>query len=81
MPATVSSFLTVAGIFVLRWRDPGRDRPYKAFLYPLTPLIYLVLTGWTLAYIVIDKPVEALAGLGLMALGGLFYAASRALDM
>lgn len=78
---TVSSFLTVAGIYVLRWRDPGRERPYRAFLYPLTPLVYLLLTGWTLAYIIVDRPMEALAGLGLIALGGLFYVVSLKLDM
>lgn len=73
----ISSLFTVAGIYVLRWRDPGRDRPYKTPGYPLTPLVYLVLTLWTLAYIVVNQPAEALFGFGLIALGGIFYLLSR----
>ena len=73
----LSSLLAVAGIYVLRWRDPGRDRPYKTFGYPVTPMVYLLLTLWTLVYIVIQRPGEALSGVGLIAAGGVFYALSR----
>ncbi|MGH8222923.1 MAG: APC family permease, partial [Woeseiaceae bacterium] len=44
----LNSFATVLGVFVLRARQPGLARPYRTFLYPVTPLIYLALTGWTL---------------------------------
>lgn len=69
----LSSFTTVLGIFVLRWRQPDLPRPYRTFLYPLPPLVYLALTGWTLTFVLISRPVEGLFGLGIIALGLVFY--------
>ena len=69
----LSSFTTVLGIFVLRWQQPDLPRPYKTFLYPLPPLIYLTLTGWTLTFVIISRPVEGLFGLGIIILGLVFY--------
>ena len=66
----LNSFLTVAGVFVLRLREPGLTRPYRAWGYPFTPLAYLALTGWTLLHIAADRPVEALVAAALVA-GGL----------
>lgn len=76
----VNTMLAVLGIFVLRWRDPGRPRPYRTFLYPLPPLIYLGLTCWTLIYILVQRPAEGLLGLGLIALGALLYVFTRFMD-
>jgi len=69
----LNSFATVLGIFVLRHRQPDLPRPYKTFLYPLPPLIYLSLTGWILWFVLVNRPVEGLFGLGIMAAGLLFY--------
>ncbi len=35
--------LTILGIFILRKKQPGLDRPYKAFGYPLLPALYIVM--------------------------------------
>jgi len=69
----LNSFATVLGVFVLRRQQPDLPRPYKTFLYPLTPLIYLALTGWTLYFVLINRPVEGLFGLGIIALGLVLY--------
>ena len=69
----LNSFATVLGAFVLRWREPDLPRPYKTFMYPITPLIYLALTGWTLWFVLISRPVEGLFGLGIIGSGLLFY--------
>ena len=69
----VNTFFTVCGIFILRWRRPDLPRPYRTPLYPLPPLIYLGFTGWTLTYILLDRPIEGLMGLGIIASGGAFY--------
>ena len=69
----LNSFATVLGIFVLRLRQPELPRPYRTFLYPLPPLIYLSLTGWTLWFVLLNRPVEGLFGLGIIAAGLLFY--------
>lgn len=69
----LNSFVTVLGVFVLRWRQPGLPRPYRTFGYPLTPLMYLALTGWTLVFVLVNRPAEGLFGLGLIATGLVFY--------
>lgn len=69
----LNSLATVLGVFVLRYRQPDLPRPYRTFLYPVTPLIYLALTGWTLTFVLMNKPTEGLFGLGIIALGLVFY--------
>ena len=73
----VSTLVTVAGLFVLRFRQPDLERPYRVIGYPLTPLIFLLITGWTLTYIILQRPTEAFWGLCIIAAGALFYAFSR----
>jgi APA family basic amino acid/polyamine antiporter len=69
----LNSFATVLGVFVLRRKQPDLPRPYRTFLYPLPPLIYLALTGWTLYFVLINRPVEGLFGLGIITLGLVLY--------
>ncbi len=69
----LNSFATVLGVFVLRYRQPALPRPYRTFLYPLTPLLYLALTGWTLTFVLLNKPTEGLFGLAIIAAGLVFY--------
>jgi basic amino acid/polyamine antiporter, APA family len=69
----LNNFATVLGVFVLRWKQPELPRPYKTFLYPITPLFFLALTGWTLWFVLISRPVEGLFGLGIIGSGLLFY--------
>jgi APA family basic amino acid/polyamine antiporter len=66
---TLSSFLTVLGVFVHRMRFPDVPRPYKTWGYPVTPIIFLAISLWMLIFIFQGKPVESLAGLGTIALG------------
>jgi APA family basic amino acid/polyamine antiporter len=73
----LNSFATVLGIFVLRRRQPSLARPYRTFLYPLPPLIYLSLTGWTLWFVLMNRPVEGLFGLGVIGSGMIVYFFSR----
>ena len=69
----VSSFLTVLGVFVLRIREPELERPYRIALYPLPPLVFLIVTGWTLVYIAWQRPTEALWGMAIIAAGAVLY--------
>ena len=71
-----NTFFAVAGVFVLRRRELPADS-YRTFGYPLTPLIYMGLMAWTLIYILINRPEEGIAGLGMIAAGGLLYFASE----
>ena len=63
------TFLTVAGVFVLRWRRPELPRPYRAWGYPITPLVFLLLNAWTIWFLVAQHPRESLAGLVTLLLG------------
>ena len=69
----VNTFFTVLGVFVLRWRQPDLSRPYRTPLYPLPPLLFLAITGWTLIYILKDRPEEGWMGLTIIASGAGFY--------
>ncbi len=73
----VSTFVTVLGLFVLRITQPQLERPYRVAGYPLTPLIFLLITGWTLIYIVVQRPTEGLWGMCIIAVGVGFYGLSQ----
>ena len=72
----LNTFFAVLGVFVLRWTQPELERPYKTWLYPLPPILFLGITGWTLVYTVMQRPVEALMCAGIIVSGALFYMAS-----
>jgi APA family basic amino acid/polyamine antiporter len=75
---TLSSFLTVLGVFVHRMKFPDVPRPYKTWGYPVTPFIFLAISLWMLIYIFLGKPVESLAGLATIALGlPVYFIASK----
>jgi APA family basic amino acid/polyamine antiporter len=61
-------------IFVMRRRYPDAERPYRAWGYPVVPLLFLLVTGWLLANTLMTSPRSALAGLALMAVGVPLYA-------
>lgn len=70
------SFLTVLGVFVLRWRRPELPRPFRCVGYPVTPAIFLALNLFAMVYTAQAKPVHALAGLATLAAGlGLYFLA------
>jgi APA family basic amino acid/polyamine antiporter len=74
---SLSTFLTVLGVFVLRWKNPGLARPYRTWGYPFTPIIFLLVTGWMLVFVLRDKPAESLAGLATVLAGLVFYLIDR----
>jgi APA family basic amino acid/polyamine antiporter len=61
--------LTILGIFRLRRTKPDLPRPYKAFGYPVLPLIYIILAGAICILLFIYKPKFTWPGLGIVLLG------------
>lgn len=57
------TFLTVSSIFVVRSRSTDEYKGYKTWGYPITPLIFLILSAWSLYFIITERPVESLMGL------------------
>lgn len=67
------SFLTVLGLVRLRITKPDLPRPYRTWGYPLTPLVFLLVTGFMMYYLVLQRPLQAALGVAAMLSGLLFY--------
>jgi APA family basic amino acid/polyamine antiporter len=65
----ISYALMVAGMMVLRRKQPQLERPYRMWGYPVTPLLFLAVAGGFLVNTLIEKPGPSLAGLALIATG------------
>jgi APA family basic amino acid/polyamine antiporter len=73
----LSSFLTVLGLIVLRFREPNLERPYKVWGYPVTPILFLAITLWMMTFVVLEKPKESLLGLITVLAGLIIFFFSR----
>ncbi len=61
--------LTIAGIFVLRRTQPDADRPYRAFGYPVLPVLYIIAATVILLVLAIYRTQTSWPGL-LIVLAG-----------
>ncbi len=75
---TLFASLAVSCVIVLRLRRPDMPRPFKVWAYPTIPLLFLVVSVWTMAWAIRGRPMESLLGLATaVAGGGLFYILRR----
>ena len=56
-------------IFTLRRTRPDLPRPYRAWGYPIVPLVFVLGSSWLVVNTLLERPIESLAGLLLMAAG------------
>lgn len=75
---TLCSFLAVLGVIVLRWTAPNLARPYRTWGYPLTPLVFLAVTGFMMYHLIAERPLQSLFGVAIMLVGLTVYAFSQA---
>jgi basic amino acid/polyamine antiporter, APA family len=61
--------LMVAGVIVLRHKQPGLARPYRMWGYPVTPALFVAIAFWFLVNMVKTRPLPSVAGLLLIAAG------------
>jgi basic amino acid/polyamine antiporter, APA family len=61
--------ITIAGIFVLRSKEPEAERPYKVPGYPITPIIYIVMALIICLILLYTKTKSTGGGLAIIALG------------
>jgi len=61
--------LTLAGLFVLRWKRPDMPRPYRAFGYPFLPALYLLMAVFLEIQLLRYKPQYTWPGLIIVLLG------------
>ncbi len=74
------SFFTVLGVIKLRIMRPDLPRPYRAWGYPVTPVIFLLVTLFMMYYLVVDRPLQSFFGALIMLSGLLIYLVFRKRD-
>jgi APA family basic amino acid/polyamine antiporter len=65
--------LTIAGLFVLRFRRPEMERPYRAFGYPILPALYILFALFIEVQLLRYKPQYTWPGLIIVLLGVPIY--------
>jgi APA family basic amino acid/polyamine antiporter len=61
--------LTIAGIFILRKKQPNAERPYKTFGYPVLPVLYILMGISFCTLLIIYKPQFTWPGLIIVCVG------------
>jgi APA family basic amino acid/polyamine antiporter len=61
--------LVTSTIFIFRKRYPDADRPYRAWGYPVVPVVFLLVAGWLLINTLVTTPWQSFTGLFLIILG------------
>ncbi len=65
--------LSCISVIVLRRREPGMARPYRAWGYPVTPVVFILFSAYLIVNSIIAEPEFSLIGAGLLAAGLPFY--------
>jgi APA family basic amino acid/polyamine antiporter len=65
--------LTVASVFVLRFKQPNLARPYKVLAYPIVPALYIIMASIICISLLIYKPDYSYPGLAIVLLGVPIY--------
>lgn len=61
--------LVTSSIFIYRRRYPELVRPYRAWGYPVIPVVFLLVAGWLLINTMMTAPKQSFIGIGLIILG------------
>ena len=70
--------LVTSSVFVFRRRFPDAERPYRAWGYPIVPVVFLLVAAWLLLSTLINNPGQSVTGLLLIVLGlPVYYYLSR----
>jgi APA family basic amino acid/polyamine antiporter len=72
--------LTVAGIIILRRKRPNTDRPYRAWGYPVLPVLYVLAAAAIALNLLIMKPTYTWPGAVIVLLGFPVYYVWRAVS-
>src|SRR6202043_254873 len=71
------SFLTVLGVIKLRITRPDLPRPYRAWGYPVTSVVFLLVTAFMMYYLFVERPLQSFLGILIMISGLLIFAVFR----
>jgi APA family basic amino acid/polyamine antiporter len=67
---TLFASLAVSCVILLRVRRPTLHRPFRAWGYPVTPLLFLTVSAWMMVWAFRGRPVESSLSLLTVAIGG-----------
>ena len=67
--AIIFWIVAAASLFTLRKKFPDLPRPYRAWGYPVVPILFILASVGILLNTLLEKPVESLSGLGMIAIG------------
>ena len=70
---TLFASLSVSCLLVLRFRSPTMERPFRAWGYPWTPLLFLGVSLWMMLWAFRGRPAESLLSLLTVAVGGALF--------
>ena len=65
--------VTIAGVFVLRKKEPDTERPYKTLAYPLMPALYILIAAIICGILLYTKPQNTISGLVIVLIGAPLY--------
>ncbi len=65
--------MAVAGVLVLRRREPERNRPYRVWGYPLVPLFFITMMAAILAVAFVNNPKPSLVAIATVLAGNPVY--------
>jgi len=71
--ALIFYILTIAGVFLLRWKRPDAERPYKAWGYPIVPALYIVGAAVILVVLFVYQTATTWPGLMIVLTGVPIY--------
>jgi basic amino acid/polyamine antiporter, APA family len=74
------SFFTVLGVIKLRITRADLVRPYRAWGYPVTPAVFLLVTFFMMYYLARERPLQSFFGFLIMVSGLLIYVFFRKQD-
>jgi APA family basic amino acid/polyamine antiporter len=70
--------LTIGGVFILRRKRPDAERPYRAWGYPIVPLLYIVTALIIMLILILYQTQDTWPGLVIVLLGvPVYWAWSR----
>lgn len=72
---SLSALATVAGVLVLRRREPELERPYRCLGYPFTPIVFCVFSIWMIVFACIETPKASIGGIVTLAISLITYRA------
>ncbi len=70
---TLNIFAALSVLSLFRLRKKGLASVRICWGYPITPIIFLIFTGWMTVWSIKSQPVSAITGLGTIAVGYVFY--------